>query len=198
MNWDTAAFLATFLLILPAELPDKSFVTSIVLSARFPRFAVWVGAALAFAIQVTIAVTAGQLLSVLPRQLVVGVVLALFATGAFILLRHAFRGDHVDEDIAVKESSRSFRRGVTTSFGMLFAAEWGDLTQLVTAAQSASTGSPLSAGLGSWCALVTISALAVVTGDWLRKRMHERLLHGIAGSVMLILAVLACVEFGRI
>jgi putative Ca2+/H+ antiporter (TMEM165/GDT1 family) len=52
--------------------------------------------------------------------------------------------------------------------------------------------------LGSWCALVTISALAVMVGDWLRRRLHERLLHGIAGSIMLILAVLACVEFARI
>ena len=197
MNWDTAAFLATFLLILPAELPDKSFVTSIVLSSRFPRFSVWVGAALAFAIQVTIAVTAGQLLTALPRRVVVGLVLALFLTGAFVLLRHAFRGDHEDEDVSVQESSRSFGRGVGVSFGMLFAAEWGDLTQLVTAAQSASTGSPLSAGLGSWCALVTISALAVVVGDWLRRRLHERVLHAIAGSIMLILAALALLEFVR-
>lgn len=197
MNWDTAAFLATFLLILPAELPDKSFVTSVVLSSRFPRFAVWVGAALAFAIQVTIAVTAGQLLSALPRRVVIAAVIALFLTGAFVLLRHALRGDHEDEDVTVKESSRSFGRGVGVSFGMLFAAEWGDLTQLVTAAQSANTGSPLSAGLGAWLALVTIAALAVFVGDWLRKRLHERVLHTIAGSIMLILAVLACLEFVR-
>lgn len=198
MTWDTAAFFATFALILPAELPDKSFVTSVVLSSRFPRFAVWVGAALAFAIQVTIAVTAGQLLTMLPRRLVVAVVLALFTLGAVVLLRHAFGGHHEDEDVTVKESSRSFKRGVGVSFGMLFAAEWGDLTQLVTAAQSASTGSPLSAGLGSWMALVTIAALAVFVGDWLRKRMHERVLHGIAGSIMTVLALLACVELIRI
>lgn len=197
MNWDTAAFFATFLLILPAELPDKSFVTSVVLSSRFPRLAVWTGAALAFAIQVVIAVTAGQLLTALPRRVVVGVVITLFAVGAFVLLRHAFRGDHEDEDVAISESSPSFGRGVGVSFGMLFAAEWGDLTQLVTAAQSASTGSPLSAGLGSWTALVTISGLAVLVGDWLRKRLNERVLHGIAGSIMLVLALLACLEFVR-
>lgn len=198
MTWDTAAFLATFVLILPAELPDKSFVTSVVLSSRFPRLAVWLGAALAFAIQVTIAVTAGQLLTLLPRRLVVAVVFLLFALGAFVLLRHALSVRHEDEEVSVTEHSRSFKRGVGVSFGMLFAAEWGDLTQLVTAAQSANTGSPLSAGLGSWTALVTIAGLAVLVGDWLRKRLQERVLHGIAGGIMSVLAVLAALEFLRI
>lgn len=197
MNWDTAAFLATFLLILPAELPDKSFVTSVVLSSRFPRFAVWVGAALAFGIQVTVAVTAGQLLSALPRRVVIAVVLALFLAGTFVLLRQALRDGHEDEDVNVQESSPSFGRGVGVSFGLLFAAEWGDLTQLITAAQSANTGSPLSVGLGAWVALVTVSALAVFVGDWLRKRLRERVLHAIAGSSMLLLALLACLEFVR-
>ena len=46
MSWtlDLAVLLATFLVIFPAELPDKSFIATLVLATRFPRLWVWLGA----------------------------------------------------------------------------------------------------------------------------------------------------------
>ena len=40
--------LATFAVIFPAELPDKSFIATLVLATRYPRLWVWLGATLAF------------------------------------------------------------------------------------------------------------------------------------------------------
>lgn len=197
MSLDLGVLFTTFLLILPAELPDKSFVTSIVLASRLPRGAVWTGATAAFGLQMAIAVTAGQLLTALPRVYVLLVVIALFSFGAFLLLRQGFRGGSDDEDVEVKEHPKSWWRSVFVTFGLLFAAEWGDLTQLIAAAQSARTDQPFSVGLGAWLALIVISALGVLVGKWLRERISVRVLNIVAGSVMLVIDVLVIVELAR-
>ncbi|MFZ8925221.1 MAG: TMEM165/GDT1 family protein, partial [Candidatus Nanopelagicales bacterium] len=70
---DLATVGLAFLLIFPAELPDKTFIATLVLSTRYRRVAVWLGVAAAFAVQTAIAVAAGGLLSLLPQRLVLGV-----------------------------------------------------------------------------------------------------------------------------
>ena len=55
-----------FILIVPAELPDKTFVASLVLATRFRALPVLIGAALGFAVQAGIAVAAGSLIALLP------------------------------------------------------------------------------------------------------------------------------------
>ena len=91
MSFDFVVFVTTFALILPAELPDKSFIMTLVLATKQPRLAVWIGAAIAFGLQAIIAVTAGGLLSALPRKPVVGVVIAIFIAGAIFLFHSAWK-----------------------------------------------------------------------------------------------------------
>ena len=47
---------------------------------------------------------------------------------------------------------------------MLFAAEWGDLSQLLTISMIAKYGHPLSVFVGAWAALLVVSGLAVLVG----------------------------------
>jgi Ca2+/H+ antiporter, TMEM165/GDT1 family len=128
-----AAFATVFL----AELPDKTMVATIVLSARFDRpLAVWAGAASALTLQMVIAVAAGQLLRLLPDRPVRFAVAAMFAIGAVVLWRSRSTADGAaDSAEAVAEDATrlSFRRIAVTVFGIVFVAEWGDLTQLATA-----------------------------------------------------------------
>jgi putative Ca2+/H+ antiporter (TMEM165/GDT1 family) len=56
---DLAVVLTTFVVIFPAELPDKSLFASLVLGTRFRPLPVFFGAAAAFAVHVVIAVTIG-------------------------------------------------------------------------------------------------------------------------------------------
>ena len=70
---DLAVVATTFALILPAELPDKTFIATLVLATRFKHLWVWLGVIAAFAVQVAIAVTAGGLLALLPSRLVLAV-----------------------------------------------------------------------------------------------------------------------------
>jgi putative Ca2+/H+ antiporter (TMEM165/GDT1 family) len=189
--------LAAFVLILPVELPDKTLFATLVLATRFPPLPVFVGVGAAFGLQVAIAVTAGSLLSLLPGALVSGVVAALFLTGAILLWREARKGAEDDEAAAQARENTSFVRAAAISFGVLFAAEWGDLSQLATAGLAARYAEPLSVFVGSWAALLVISGLAAFLGRKLADRLPVPLLHRIAAGLFLVFAVIAVVETVR-
>ena len=81
-----ATIATAFATVFVAELPDKTMLATIVLSARFRRpLAVWIGAATALTIQMVIAAAAGHLLGLLPDRVVSAAVAVLFAVGAVIL-----------------------------------------------------------------------------------------------------------------
>ena len=58
-------------------------------------------------------------------------------------------------------------RTAATAFAVIFAAEWGDLTQLLTANMAAHYRDPLSVATGATLALWAVSAIAVTGGRWL-------------------------------
>ena len=189
--------LAAFVLILPVELPDKTLFATLVLATRFPPLPVFVGVGTAFGLQVAIAVTAGSLLSLLPDALVSAVVAVLFLTGAVLLWREARKGAEDEEAAAQAREDTSFVRAAAISFGVLFAAEWGDLSQLATAGLAARYAEPVSVFVGSWAALLLISALAAFLGRKLADRLPVALLHRIAAGLFLVFAVIAGVETVR-
>jgi hypothetical protein len=65
LEWLKSA-LAAFVLIVPVELPDKTFVATLVLATRYRALLVWLGVTAAFGIQCLVAVVAGRLLTLLP------------------------------------------------------------------------------------------------------------------------------------
>ena len=189
--------LTAFVLVLPVELPDKTLFASLVLATRFPPLPVFVGVGTAFGLQVAIAVTAGSLLSLLPEALVSGVVAVLFLVGAVLLWRSAQEGPEDAADVAEGKEGRSFLRVAAISFGVLFAAEWGDLSQLATAGLAARLDDPVSVFAGAWAALLTVSALAVFLGRKLADRLPVALIRRVAAVLFLAFAVVAAVETVR-
>jgi putative Ca2+/H+ antiporter (TMEM165/GDT1 family) len=184
---------AAFVLVLPVELPDKTLFASLVLATRYPHWPVFVGVGAAFGLQVAIAVTAGSLLSLLPEALVSGVVAVLFLVGAVLLWRSATAGPE-DEDEAPDREGTSFLRVAAISFGVLFAAEWGDLSQLATAGLAARYDDPLSVFVGAWAALLVVSGLAVFLGKKLADRLPIALIRRVAAGLFVVFAVFAVVE----
>ncbi|QXG74553.1 TMEM165/GDT1 family protein [Modestobacter sp. L9-4] len=189
--------LAAFVLILPVELPDKTLFATLVLATRFPPLPVFVGVGAAFGLQTAIAVTAGSLLSLLPGALVSGVVAVLFLVGAALLWREARSGGEDDGEDAQPRERTSFVRAAAISFGILFAAEWGDLSQLATAGLAARYAEPVSVFVGSWAALLVISALAAFLGRKLADRLPLALLHRVAAGLFVVFAAVAVVETVR-
>jgi Ca2+/H+ antiporter, TMEM165/GDT1 family len=189
--------LAAFVLILPVELPDKTLFATLVLATRFPPLPVFIGVGAAFGLQVAIAVTAGSLLSLLPEAVVSAVVAVLFLIGAVLLWREARKGADDEEAAAQARENTSFVRAAAISFGVLFAAEWGDLSQLATAGLAARYAEPVSVFIGAWAALLLISGLAAFLGRKLADRLPVALLHRIAAGLFLVFAVVAVVETVR-
>jgi putative Ca2+/H+ antiporter (TMEM165/GDT1 family) len=205
---DLAIIATTFALIFPAELPDKTFIATLVLATRFRHLWVWLGVSAAFAVQVTIAVVAGGFLALLPQRLVLGVTAVLFIAGSVILVRGglasraAEREQEQDEaaEVEAKVASAgttviSPMRTFAVSFAVLFTAEWGDLSQLLTAGLAARTGEPLSVGIGSWAALIIVAGIAVIAGRWLQARVPIWRIRLVSGAILAALAVWTIVEF---
>jgi Ca2+/H+ antiporter, TMEM165/GDT1 family len=155
------AFAVTFL----AELPDKSMFASLVLGTRHRAAWVWTGAAAAFTVHMAIAVTAGQLLALLPHRVVDAVVAALFIAGAIYLLVTSFsaRPQHGSDAAGENDKPASFLRVAGASFAVVFLAEWGDITQL-TAANLAARYNPALVFAGATLGLWAVAAIAVSIG----------------------------------
>lgn len=205
MTLDLAAVALAFILILPAELPDKTFLATLVLATRYRRFPVWSGVAVAFALQTLIAVTAGGFLSLLPRAWVLGFTCVLFAAGSTVMVHSGLRGRSREREIRDSvenidnaeppSSTASNWRMAAISFGVLFTAEWGDLSQFVTAGLAASTSSPLSVFIGAWFALLLVSGLAVLFGGWLSTRISVWRIRLLSGAMLAAIAVWTFIEF---
>lgn len=179
------AALTTFLVILPAELPDKTIFACLILASRYrPRY-VYAGAALAFLVQVAIAVAAGGALSLLPHRGVQAATALAFLVGAVLLWRH-----HPDEDDEVTRGSarNAFLPVALTSFVVVFLAEFGDLTQIMTVSLAAKYHDPLAVGVGAALALWTAAGLAVIVGWRLLKIIPVTWLTRGAAVIMLALA----------
>jgi Ca2+/H+ antiporter, TMEM165/GDT1 family len=194
---------STFGLILPVELPDKTFVAALVLSARYRPLLVWVGVGAAFFVQTMVAVTAGQLATLLPRWLLLSVAAAIFVLGAILLVRTAKGADEAEKEQEAEFSHRGPQartgwRAVMASFLVLFAAEWGDLSQLLTISQVARTHEPVSVFVGAWAALLLISGLAVFVGRLLLRYLRLAVLHYVGAGVCAVFAVLTLVELTRL
>ena len=196
---DLAVIALTFAAIFVVELPDKTFIAALVLSTRYRPLLVWIGVGLAFAVQSVVAVTAGHFASLLPETLIRGVAVAIFLLGAILLFRAAPGADAVekeqeDEYAAKATDPRTGLKAIATSFLVLFAAEWGDLSQLLTISLVARYQEPVSVFIGAWGALLAVSGLAVLAGRFLLRHMRLSVLHYLGGTVCLVLAAVTLYE----
>ncbi len=185
MNFAVAA--AVFPIIFVGELPDKTMFASLVMSTRGRPMSVWLGTAAAFAVHVAIATTIGvALFRLLPHRVVDGIVAFLFLGGAALAVREGIKSR--DEDPLIEREAASGRRVVTTAFIVIFLAEWGDLTQILTANLAAHYHSPLSVGLGSLAALWAVAALAVIGGQGVLRFVSIRTVRFVTAGLLVVLA----------
>lgn len=170
-----------------AELPDKTALAGLVLGTRYRASYVFVGVAAAFAVHVVLAVAAGSVLTLLPQQIVQALTGVLFLGGAAMLLL-AKGGDGDGAEIRRPED-QSFWKVSGAGFMLILVAEFGDLTQIMTANLAARYDDPLSVGLGAVLALWAVAGLGVVGGRALMKRVSLKLITRIAAVLMAGLGV---------
>jgi Ca2+/H+ antiporter, TMEM165/GDT1 family len=174
----------SFPIIFIGELPDKTMFASLIMATKGRPRQVWLGAAGAFLVHVVIAVTVGvALFAVLPKRAVDAVVAGLFLAGA----AYAWREGAKEETSLVRREA-SQHGVVLTAFVVIFLAEWGDLTQVLTANFAARYHSPLSVGVGSLLALWAVAGLAVISGQSLLRFVKVSTIRKITAVVLVALA----------
>ena len=181
-----AAAVAAFLIILPSELPDKTVFACLVMGSRYRPIFVFAGAAAAFTVHVALAVTAGGLLALLPHRPVQAIAGVLFLIGAVLLWRQ--RTEEEDEDIEDPGRRKQFLPVAGMAFTVVFVAEFGDLTQILTVSLAARYDDPLAVGIGSTLALWAAAGAAIIGGRSLLRIIPMRWLTRGAALVMVALA----------
>jgi putative Ca2+/H+ antiporter (TMEM165/GDT1 family) len=183
-------FASIFGLTFLAELPDKTACATCLLATRRQPLAVFLGAAGAFVVQSAVAVSCGSLLTLLPAHAVrIGAGLFFLAAAVWMWVQ----GGHDEHPDAADARPASFAGVVWTSFAVIFIAEWGDLTQLTTAALAA-RGRPLLVFCAATSALWTVSALAALAGHKAHEHLHPRHLHKGAALVFALVGLLCLLK----
>jgi putative Ca2+/H+ antiporter (TMEM165/GDT1 family) len=77
---------------------------------------------------------------------------------------------------------------------VVLVAEFGDLTQILTATLAARYHDSLSVGIGALLALWTVAAIAVVFGQTLLKVIPLRRVQQVAAVVLVVMCVLALIS----
>jgi putative Ca2+/H+ antiporter (TMEM165/GDT1 family) len=118
------------------------------------------------------------------------VVAVVFVAGAVLMLRSHGREEGEEEareapDLA---AGAGFGKVAGTAFGVIMVAEFGDLTQIVTANLAAKYADPLAVGLGAVLGLWAVAAVAIVGGRGLLKVLPLHLIVRLAALVMIVLA----------
>ena len=179
-------FLSTFGLIFLAELGDKTQLTAMALSLRYPWRRIFVGIAAAFVVLNLAAVVIGKVLFLLlPLFWVTLVSALLFLYFGYSTLRHACNSDD-EEDGPPPTAATAFR----TAFIMIFMAELGDKTQLVTASQAAQHSASLVGMsivfVASTLALWLVSLIGIFAGKQLVRYIPLCWIHRAAGFMFLV------------
>ncbi len=185
---DLTTFLSTFGLIFLAELGDKTQLTAMALALRYPWKRIFIGIAAAFTVLNLAAVLVGKLLFlVLPIFWVTLVSALLFFYFGYSTLRHAC--DTEDDDGPPPTAADAVR----TAFLMIFMAELGDKTQLVTASQAAQHSASLtgmfSVFVSSTLALWAVSLIGIFAGKQLVKVIPVCWIHRTAGFIFIIFGI---------
>lgn len=192
MSFTAAA--ATFVAILPAELPDKTILACLILSSRYRPGFVFAGVAAGFAAQVVLSVAAGGAISLLPHKAVAGFAAAAFLAGAVLLWRHQPEKAEDDEETGRDGLRTGFLPVAGTAFAVIFLAEFGDLTQILTISLAARFHDPIAVGAGATLALWTAAGLAILVGWRLLKYLPVHWLTRGAAGVMVILSATSVYE----
>jgi Ca2+/H+ antiporter, TMEM165/GDT1 family len=186
-------FVYVFGVIFVAELPDKTALAALVLATRNKALPVFFGAGLALTIQSIVAVAAGSALSLLPARpvhIAAGIVFVLSAVIMWVRTDGDAEGAGLDDPSSAAEApAPSFYRTFATAFGVVFIAEWGDLTQLATAAMAARERAPIVVLSASTLALWCVVAIAVIIGHRASRILRRDRLQKAAAIVFAIVGI---------
>lgn len=182
------AFTVAFVVVLLAELGDKSQLLTLAFATRHHWWLVLAGVAIAALLILGVSVAAGRLFALaLPTgaiEVAGGIAFLLFAIWTA-------RGDaHGDAAVA---AAGSRRMALLTIVGAFLVAELGDKTMLATLTLAAMQ-EPVGTWLGGSAGMVSANVVAIVVGAVLGARLPERPIRLVAAAAFVVFGVLLLAE----
>lgn len=202
------AFTTSLLLITAAEFGDKTFFVAMILAMRHARHrgVIFWGVLAGLALMTAVSVLAGNVLALIPKIYVHYGEVALFIFFGLKLLydaswmspqSHGEEEQEAEAFIAQAESTLSKKRTqlmvFREAFVLTFLAEWGDRTQITTIALAAANH-PVGVIVGSILGHSICTAIAVMGGRMMARRISERTVTSVGGLLYLLFAGLAWFE----
>jgi putative Ca2+/H+ antiporter (TMEM165/GDT1 family) len=175
------AFLTSLIIVLLAEMGDKTQLLAMAFATRFRWQTVMWGVFAATATNHLIAVGIGNYLT----NIVPLAYIKIAAAASFILFGlWTLRGDELhDED-------KRFNLGPFWTVAVAcFIAEMGDKTQLATVALAAQFNTIVPVWLGTTCGMIVADAVGIILGMVLNRKIPEKQVKWFAASVFIAFGV---------
>lgn len=174
-----AAFAASFVFVLLAEIGDKTQLLSMAFAAKYGAYKVLIAVFLATLLNHALAVGAGRFLSVLIPMDIISFLAAL----SFIIFGlWTIRGDKL-KDAEKKES----RFGVIATVGIaFFLAEMGDKTQLATISLAIKYQNMINVLMGTTLGMLIADAIGITIGIIMRKHIPEKIIKWVSACIFIL------------
>lgn len=180
---DLTPLLASFLLVVVAELGDKTQIAVITLSSHHNALLVFAGGILALLLVSGLGVVIGETLTkIIPIPIIrVASAILFLAFGVYTVLLAGKKEGQVE-----RFGSKSVALSV---FSMVALMELGDKTQLAVMALAAEYGAPLLVYAGVALAFTAITGLGVLIGSKLLRLIPLRLVRLGSGVVFILFGI---------
>lgn len=187
LGFSLAAFTASFLLVLVAEMGDKTQFIAMSFATKYNPYKVLLGVFLATIANFSITVVLGQLLTtVVPID-----VISLAASISFI----GFGFWTLRPEKSEAQPMKASRLGVVGAVAVpFFIAEFGDKTQLATLSLAAEYGSALTVLVGATLAMLVADGLGIGIGIALGKHIPQRTIKWISASIFVVFGMAGLYE----
>lgn len=207
------AFSSSFFMILATEMGDETFIIAAVMAMRHPKMTVLGGALGALYLMTVLSAGLGIVLpNLISERTVHNCATVLYTFFGLRLMWVGARGEEEDKDEEFEEventlkdtASKSQKSAARRLFSkvctpiflealmLTFLAEWGDRSQIATITLAAHQN-PIGVIIGACLGHTICTSLAVFGGEWLGKRISQRVVAFAGGFLFLVFALLnAC------
>ncbi|ABR35200.1 TMEM165/GDT1 family protein [Clostridium beijerinckii] len=178
-----ASFIKALLLVVVAEMGDKTQLLAMAMVSKYKAKQVLLGVLIATILNHALAVAVGSYLnSVIPMDLVK--IIAAVSFLAFVLW--TIRGDKLDD-----EENKKVRFGpIVTVAIAFFLAEMGDKTQLMTITIAAENQQPIFILMGTTVGMLIADGIGILGGAWMCKHVPDIYIKWVAGVIFIFFGTL--------
>jgi putative Ca2+/H+ antiporter (TMEM165/GDT1 family) len=187
LEFSVAAFTASFLLIVLAEMGDKTQFLAMSLATRYNPYKVLFAIFLATVLNFGIVVLIGQFLTTIMPLYIISLAASLSFIGFALWILRAEK----PKDEAEKASKFGIIGAVSVPF---FIAEFGDKTQLATISLAADYQNALSVLIGATLAMLVADGIGIAVGVVLGKHIPEKTIMWVSAAIFIVFGLAGAYE----